>query len=92
MIDHYYGTVTATPGKGEYIIVESKDFKADCVEVIIPQVMARRPKIGDKIRYIYFSTPSGLVFGFFTNFDDEAPMYIEAEDDSLPVNVEEFGE
>lgn len=76
MIDYFYGEITEIKDD-QTVCVKSADFYIEHLEVILPEVMSRKPKIGDMIEYVYSYDARQVRFGIFVRFEDAPTIYLE---------------
>ena len=77
MFDYYYGEIVEIKDD-RTVYVRSRDFYVDHLEVMLPCVMTRKPKVGDIIEYLYSYDARQVRFGICIRFENESTAYLEA--------------
>lgn len=76
MFDYYYGEIVEVKDN-RTVYVNSCDFYVEHLEVMLPCVMSRKPKVGDMIEYAYSYDARQVRFGIFIRFENEPTVYLE---------------
>lgn len=75
MFDYYYGEIVEIEDD-RTVYVNSPWFYVEHLEVILPGVMSRKPKVGDMIEYAYSYDAQKVRFGIFMRFENEPTIYL----------------